>query len=50
MSNNEDQIPARRYAVIDFFTAAIAWACFYFTRKLLLKVPVGLPENEHLHF
>jgi exopolysaccharide biosynthesis polyprenyl glycosylphosphotransferase len=50
VNNNGGQIPSRRYAVIDFFTAAIAWGCFYFVRKSLLNVPVQLPENETVHF
>jgi len=39
------QIPVVWYAVIDFFTAAAAWTCFYFIRKLLLSSPVGIPST-----
>lgn len=31
------QIPVAWYAVIDFITASLAWASFYFIRKWLLK-------------
>jgi polysaccharide biosynthesis protein PslA len=31
------QIPIAWYAVIDYLTAALAWACFYFVRKAILK-------------
>jgi exopolysaccharide biosynthesis polyprenyl glycosylphosphotransferase len=31
------QIPIAWYAVIDYLTAALAWACFYFIRKTILK-------------
>lgn len=31
------QIPVAWYAVIDFITAALAWICFFFIRKWLLK-------------
>ncbi|MEI9944397.1 MAG: hypothetical protein WDN26_09285 [Chitinophagaceae bacterium] len=31
------QIPVAWYAVTDFITAALAWGCFYFIRKLILK-------------
>jgi exopolysaccharide biosynthesis polyprenyl glycosylphosphotransferase len=34
---SQKQIPIRWYAVIDFITAALAWACFYFIRKWLLR-------------
>ena len=30
------QISIALYAIIDFITAALAWACFFFIRKLLL--------------
>lgn len=33
----EKQIPVAWYAVIDFLTAALAWICFFFIRKWLLK-------------
>src|SRR5258705_3209913 len=46
MNNNTTQIPVRWYAVIDFFTAGIAWICFYFIRQQLLKVASGVaPES-----
>ena len=31
------QIPIAWYVVIDYFAAALAWACFYFVRKAILK-------------
>jgi exopolysaccharide biosynthesis polyprenyl glycosylphosphotransferase len=34
---SQKQISVAWYAVIDFFTAALAWACFYFFRKWLLR-------------
>jgi len=39
------QIPVAWYAVIDFITAALAWSCFFFIRKLLLKETVA-NQNE----
>ncbi|MBN8674212.1 MAG: sugar transferase [Chitinophagales bacterium] len=35
------QISIAWYAVIDFFTAALAWACFFFTRKALLNETIA---------
>lgn len=35
--NSKKQIPVAWYAVIDFITALLAWACFFFIRKWLLK-------------
>ena len=34
--NSGKQISIAWYAVMDFFTAALAWACFFFIRKWLL--------------
>ena len=34
------QISIAWYAVIDFFTAALAWACFFFIRRWMLDQPV----------
>jgi len=31
------KIPVAWYAVIDFFTASLAWACFFFVRKWILQ-------------
>lgn len=33
----DKQISITWYAVIDFFTASLAWACFFFIRKWILK-------------
>jgi exopolysaccharide biosynthesis polyprenyl glycosylphosphotransferase len=38
--NSEKQISIAWYAVIDFFTAALAWSCFFFIRKWLLHQAV----------
>ncbi|MES1224412.1 MAG: hypothetical protein ABUT20_53450, partial [Bacteroidota bacterium] len=50
MNNNVGQIPARWYAVMDFFTAAIAWVCFYFVRQAILKIPIGIYSESSTLF
>jgi exopolysaccharide biosynthesis polyprenyl glycosylphosphotransferase len=50
MNNNSSQIPARRYAIMDFFTAAIAWSCFYFVRQAILKIPLGIYAESSILF
>ncbi len=44
--NSGRKISIAWYAVIDFLTASLAWACFFFIRRLLLHQPVT--ENGHL--
>lgn len=44
--NSNKQITPGFYAVIDFITASIAWALFFFIRRELLGQPVI--ENGHL--
>jgi exopolysaccharide biosynthesis polyprenyl glycosylphosphotransferase len=39
--NSGKQISIAWYAVIDFFTAALAWACFFFIRKWLLHQTIA---------
>src|SRR5260221_1039607 len=39
--NPGKQISIAWYAVIDFFTAALAWACFFFIRKWLLHQTIA---------
>jgi exopolysaccharide biosynthesis polyprenyl glycosylphosphotransferase len=39
--NSAKQISIAWYAVIDFFTAALAWACFFFIRKWLLHQTIA---------
>src|SRR6185295_1014945 len=50
MKKNVRQIPVVWYAVIDFFTAAIAWVCFYFTRQLVLNTNIGIPRHASYRF
>ncbi|MBS1576958.1 MAG: sugar transferase [Bacteroidetes bacterium] len=50
MNNNAGQIPAKWYAVMDFFTGAIAWTCFYFVRQVILKVPIGIHSESSTLF
>ena len=50
MNKNVRQIPVVWYAVIDFFMAAAAWACFYFVRQLLLELPIGIPRQTAYRF
>jgi polysaccharide biosynthesis protein PslA len=50
MNKNVRQIPVVWYAVIDFFTAAAAWICFYFIRQSLLSSPVGIPQQSGYKF
>jgi polysaccharide biosynthesis protein PslA len=38
--NSSKQISVSLYAAVDFITAALAWACFFFIRKYLLAEPV----------
>jgi polysaccharide biosynthesis protein PslA len=40
MPARKNQISSFWYAVADYFTAALAWAAFYFTRKALLHQPL----------
>jgi polysaccharide biosynthesis protein PslA len=42
---SKDQIKTFWYALTDYFTAALAWACFYFTRKALLHQPLDFSNN-----
>ena len=39
--NPGKQISIAWYAIIDFFTAALAWACFFFIRKWLLHQTIA---------
>ncbi len=39
--NSGKQISIAWYAVIDFFAAALAWACFFFIRKWLLHQTIA---------
>jgi polysaccharide biosynthesis protein PslA len=39
--NSGKQISIAWYAVTDFITAALAWACFFFIRKWLLKETIA---------
>ncbi|MCW3120496.1 MAG: exopolysaccharide biosynthesis polyprenyl glycosylphosphotransferase [Chitinophagaceae bacterium] len=50
MNKNVRQIPVVWYAVIDFFTAAAAWICFYFIRQLLLNSPIGISQQGSRRF
>jgi exopolysaccharide biosynthesis polyprenyl glycosylphosphotransferase len=47
--NSGKKISPLSYAVVDFITAALAWGCFFFIRRWLLKEPVftekGIPVN-----
>src|SRR2546423_10900466 len=36
-----NQIPIALYAIMDVFTAAVAWGIFYFVRKWLLKEEIS---------
>jgi polysaccharide biosynthesis protein PslA len=38
---NNKQISATWYAAVDFITAAMAWACFFFVRKYLLNEAIS---------
>ena len=38
---SDKQISVAWYAVIDFFTAMLAWACFFFVRKWLLHETIA---------
>jgi len=50
MNNKASLIPAKWYAIMDFFTAAIAWTCFYFIRQTILKVPLGIRSESSVLF
>lgn len=50
MTNNTGHIPAKWYAVMDFFTAIIAWTCFYFTRQVILNVSPGIYSESSTLF
>lgn len=39
--SSRPQISIAWYAVIDFITASLAWACFFFIRKALLKEAIA---------
>ena len=39
--SSRPQISIAWYAVIDFITASLAWACFFFIRKTLLKEAIA---------
>ncbi|HEX7903920.1 MAG TPA: sugar transferase [Chitinophagaceae bacterium] len=39
--SSRQQISIAWYAVIDFITASLAWACFFFIRKALLKETIA---------
>lgn len=44
MKKTERQIPIQWYAIMDFFTAMIAWVLFFYFRKYLLKEPASFVE------
>ncbi len=41
MMQSDKKISVAWYAVIDFFTAMLAWACFFFVRKWLLHETIA---------
>src|SRR6266498_5537661 len=45
--NSAKQISIALYAMLDFITAALAWACFFFIRKALLYKVIS--SNVELH-
>ncbi len=45
MKKSARQIPIEWYAMMDFITAMIAWALFFYTRKFWLKEPAEFIEE-----
>ena len=48
--NSGKKIPVAWYAVIDYFTAALAWLCFYFVRSSLLQDKGAYPISYQSWF